>query len=76
MDELNGRQDDVLAELNRILIKALRDLDAAGRQDEACRYSGQAWSILRHQFTKEAERHNGLLHYLTAPHKNPHNIQS
>ncbi len=76
MDEQNGRHDDVLIELNRILIKALREMSTAGRLDEACGYSGQAWSVLRHQYPKEAERHNGLLHYLTAPHKNPGGIKS
>lgn len=76
MDEQHRRHDDVLMELNRILIKALREMSAAGRLDEACSYSGQAWSVLRHQYPKEAERHNGLLHYLTAPHKSPDTIKS
>lgn len=69
-------EERTLLELNQLLLKVLRELAAAGKQDEACSYAGQAWSVLRHEFPREAERHNGLLHYLTAPHKTPQTIKT
>jgi hypothetical protein len=60
---------ETLTNLNKLLVRALRELAAAGKRDEACTFAGEAWSLLRHDAPKEAERHNGLLHYLTAPHK-------
>jgi len=55
--------------LNKILVKALRQYGEAGHGDEACTLAAEAWSLLRHDAPQEAERMNGLLHYLTAPGK-------
>jgi hypothetical protein len=65
----NGPADARLAGLNKVLAKALRELAGAGRAHEACALAAEAWSLLRHDAPKEAERLNGLLHYLTAPGK-------
>ena len=59
----------LLKELNKTFIKALRQLAQTGQGDQACQLAAQAWSILRHDQPEEAERLNGLLHYLTAPTK-------
>lgn len=58
-----------MTELNKLFVKSLKALAVAGQEDEACTLAGQAWSVLRHDAPKEAERLNGLLHYLTAPKK-------
>ncbi|MCC7350957.1 MAG: hypothetical protein IT446_10335 [Phycisphaerales bacterium] len=58
-----------LKDLNKTFIKALRHLAEAGQGDQACQLAAQAWSFLRHNLPDEAERLNGLLHYLTAPSK-------
>ncbi|MCC6238848.1 MAG: hypothetical protein IT448_00905 [Phycisphaerales bacterium] len=69
MTDTPATPTEPLKELNKLFIKALRELADAGRADEACTYAGQAWAVLRHVSPAEAERHNGLLHYLTAPGK-------
>lgn len=60
----NPIQDD-LAELNRIFVRTLRMLGDAGERDPACRLAAEGWSRLRHHHPREAERLNGVLHYLT-----------
>jgi hypothetical protein len=69
MNDTPTSSADSLSELNKLLVKVLRELAASGHQEEACRFAAQAWSLLRHDAPREAERHNGLLHYLTAPAK-------
>lgn len=61
--------DELLKELNKTFVKALRQLAETGHADQACQLAAQGWSLLRHQAPAEAERLNGLLHYLTAPSK-------
>lgn len=60
-----ARTSDALAELNKILIRALTALGAAGEDDQACRLGASAWSVLRHEYPREAQRLNALLHALT-----------
>jgi hypothetical protein len=69
MNYINTQSDDPLKGLNKLLVRVLRDLATAGRNEEACRFAAEGWSLLRHDAPKEAERLNGLLHYLTAPGK-------
>lgn len=56
--------DRVLAATNDVLLKALRELGKAGRPDAASRLAASAWSALRHEHPREAERLNGLMHWL------------
>jgi len=57
--------DETLALLNRQFIQALLALAKAGQADAACRLAASGWSILRHQYPREAERFNGVMHSLT-----------
>ncbi len=56
---------DPLAGLNRLLIRALKDLAEKGEADLACRIAAEAWSCLRRDRAEEAAKLNGALHYLT-----------
>lgn len=70
MPDTNGTPNArLLKDLNKTFIKALRKLAETGQGDQACQLAAEAWSLLRHEQTEEAERLNGLLHYLTAPSK-------
>lgn len=51
--------------LDGLLRRALIALGQAGEQDHACRLAAEAWSLLRHDLPREAERYTGLLHRLT-----------
>ena len=57
--------EDEVAGLNRLLIVALVALARAGPADEACRIAARAWSLLRHNNAREAERLTAALHSLT-----------
>lgn len=57
---------ETLKALNRILARALRSLGEGGESEQACNMAAEAWSLLREVEPKEAERMNGLLHYLTS----------
>lgn len=59
-----GLDEPVVSALNRLLARALRGLAEAGEGDAACRLAGEAWSLLRHRYPREAQRMNGLLHAL------------
>lgn len=59
--------DPVLSPLNQILIRALKRIGEAGDTDAACRLSAEAWSLLRHDWPQEAQRLNGVMHFLTKP---------
>jgi hypothetical protein len=59
--------DDLIA-LNRLFIRSLRELGNAGLNDLACRLAGEGWALLRHGHVREAERLNGVLHFLTRSH--------
>jgi len=71
MTRQDRQPDQAVTELNKLFVKALRAMNEAGRHEEACQLAGQGWSRLRHAAPGEAERLNGLLHYLTAPSKKP-----
>ncbi len=57
--------DDILLALNRLFIRSLRELGNTGLNDTACRLAGEGWALLRHNHSREAERLNGVLHFLT-----------
>lgn len=56
---------EVTTGLGRVLARALRELGESGRTEKACDLAAEAWSLLRESEPKEAERMNGVLHYLT-----------
>lgn len=63
---VTGRADeDAVIALNRVFVRALLALGAAGESEQACRLAAGAWSMLRHTYPREAERLNGALHALT-----------
>lgn len=59
--------DPSLAPLNKIFIRALRRINDAGDSDAACRLAAEAWSLLRHDWPREAQRLNGVMHAFTKP---------
>lgn len=66
------REDDmesaaVIPELNRLFILALKHLGETGETDAACRLAAKGWSLLRSEHPQDAQRLNGVLHYLTRP---------
>jgi hypothetical protein len=56
--------EDVIIETTDVLVKALRGLGQAGRPDAASRLAATAWWALRTQHPRQAERINGVMHYL------------
>jgi hypothetical protein len=56
-----------IPELNRLFILALKRLGEAGETEAACRLAAQGWSLLRSEQPQDAQRLNGVLHYLTRP---------
>lgn len=60
---------DTVTALTRLTVQALRLAGPAGAEarDKACRLAAEAWSLLREDYPEEAERMNGVLHYLTGP---------
>lgn len=65
---MSARPDSVnpISALGRLTARALRMLGDAGEKEKACELAAEAWSALRREHPKEAERMNGVLHYLTA----------
>lgn len=57
--------EDAVSVLNRVFVRALLALGAAGETEQACRLAAEAWTRLRHAHPREAERLNGALHALT-----------
>lgn len=57
----------LLRALNRLLIRSVKALGDVGQTDLACRIAAEAWAALRNEQPDEAERLNGVLHYLTRP---------
>ncbi|MGH8889113.1 MAG: hypothetical protein ACRDV3_05040 [Acidothermaceae bacterium] len=55
---------DVLADTTELLVKALRALGAAGQPVAASKMAARAWWVLRDTSPREAERVNGVMHYL------------
>ncbi|MFZ3034211.1 MAG: DUF2249 domain-containing protein [Parvibaculum sp.] len=58
---------DIIRELNSLFIRALKCLGEAGESDAACRLAAMGWSLLSPSQAAEAQRLNGVLHYLTHP---------
>jgi uncharacterized protein (DUF2249 family) len=48
-------------------MRALRQIGEGGDTDAACRLAAQGWSALRHDWPREAQRLNALMHALTGP---------
>ncbi len=62
--------DAAIATLNRLFVQALVRIGKCGDAndiDAACRLAAQGWSALRHDWPREAERLNGVMHSLTGP---------
>lgn len=63
---------ELVTELTRLLARALRALGDAGRPVDASRLAASGWSALRHDHPVDAERLNGLMHYLARlPEQSP-----
>ena len=62
-----NERDEVLSTINRLFVRALLELGAAGdaQRHTACTLAGSAWSALRIAQPREAERFSGVLHSLT-----------
>ena len=60
---------DPIVRLNRLFAQALLHMGDAEETDSACRLAAQGWSLLRHQYPREAERLNGVMHNLTRPNR-------
>lgn len=56
-----------LPDITRLFIRALKALGDSGETDLACRIAAEAWSLMRSDYPREAEKLNGALHYLTRP---------
>lgn len=54
-----------------LLMRGLRGLGDAGQPDQASRLAASAWSLLRADHPRLADRLNGLLHYLNRPPRDP-----
>ena len=65
VSEQQPSEGETLAELNRLFVRSLRGMADAGQVDEACRIAAEGWSRLRHVAPREAERLNGVMHYMT-----------
>ena len=57
-------EEDLVADLTTVLVKALRALGQAGQPDRALPLAASAWSLLRRQDPEQAERVNRTMHYL------------
>ena len=64
MADSSGSPADPISETTDVLVRALRALGNAGQPDTASRLAARAWWILKSQHPREAERLNGILHYL------------
>ena len=57
--------DDLVDELARLLIRALRLLKETGTADPACQLAAQAWRATHRAGHRSEPRFTGLLHFLT-----------
>jgi hypothetical protein len=55
---------DAVERLTTALVRALRRLGAAGEPVEASRIAADAWSAVRHDHPRAADRLNGVMHHL------------
>lgn len=60
-----------VADLVKVLSRALRVLGDDGRADVASRLAAQAWVLCRQEHPAAAERLNGLMHYLARVDPSP-----
>ena len=60
---------DPISQLNRLFLRALRALGDAGQTELACHLAAEGWSQLRPRHADDAEKLNGVLHYLTRPRR-------
>ena len=51
-------------EMTVVLLKSLRALGQAGQPDAASRLAAKAWWVLRDTRPREAEKVNGVMHFL------------
>lgn len=58
---------DIIRDLNLIFIQTLKCLGEAGETDAACKLAARGWSLLRQDQPADAQRLNGVLHFLTHP---------
>ena len=60
-------ESELLPAIDRLLVRTLLALAATGESQRhaACTLAASAWSVLRHEQPREAERFNGVLHRLT-----------
>jgi hypothetical protein len=54
----------LIAELNRLFMRALLLAGEAGEAESASRIAAAGWSKLRHDYPREAERLNSAMHAL------------
>ena len=60
----------VVTALNRLFVQALLRIGKHGDAedlDAACGLAARGWSLLRHDWPRNAERLNGVMHSLTGP---------
>lgn len=60
-----------LAEVSKLLDRALRALGDAGEKEPASEFAARAWTLLRHSWPREGQRFDGTLHYLSRTIKAP-----
>jgi hypothetical protein len=61
---VTSSQDAPITATVDVLVKALRQLGEAGRPDAASRLAARAWWALKEPQPREAERVNGVMHFL------------
>lgn len=69
--EVSGA-DTIITALNRLFLQALLLVGKHGAADDldaACRLAANGWSLLRHDWPRDAERLNGVMHSLTGPRR-------
>lgn len=64
MTDHAARCDAAINALNRLFMRALLLAGEAGEAEPACRLAAAGWSMLRHDYPREAERLNGAMHAL------------
>lgn len=57
--------EDLVTPLTKVLARSLRALGEAGRPSQASTLAATAWASLHRERPGDAERLNGLLHYLS-----------
>ena len=63
-NDRGARLEEAVVETTDVLVKTLRALGNAGHPDAASRLAAKAWWALRTTRPREAERVNGVMHFL------------